>query len=308
MISAMCQINHKFEDMLLDRRIRDSLPYYKPPISRRSPTLPQGVNNEVVDAGGTEYRFEEVRLQSYASWPSPHVRPEDLAAAGFYYTKQLDRVRCFECGNEIYRWEEGDNPMSEHQRWYGRCRFVRKRPCGNVPLGADPSTIPVPPRPQSQDVCGPYQLDYRPGAVADIHSFSSSASEQQQQLGALGLVFAKKPKFPQKAVYEARLQSFKDWPTLMSQTKEQLAEAGLFYTGYSDETKCYQCGGGLKNWDPQDDPWTQHAKWYSGCYYVKLVKGQEFINSVTGKHVSRLSKEVRFFKRIFERQSFLYIL
>lgn len=250
-------------------------------------------------------RFEQNRLRSYENWPSPYVRPEDLAAAGFYFTGQIDRVRCFECRTEICRWEDGDDPMSEHQRWGGRCAFIRKLPCGNVPIGADPNTIPVP-RPRSSDVCGPYRLEYRMGAEADTHASSSAmrhqqTEEQQQQqqsfpsvakLGCLGISIPKRPDFPDYASYEARLQTFADWPTSIAQTKEQLADAGFFYTGTGDQTTCYHCGGGLKNWEPQDEPWVQHAKWFSTCFYVRLVKGQEFINNVTGKLVPPPSEEV----------------
>lgn len=114
-----------------------------------------------------------------AQWSCEHVQPKDLAAAGFYYTGQIDRVRCFECGIEVCRWEEGDDPMSEHQRWGGRCRFLRKRACGNVPIGS--SDVPIRPR-RSRDVCGQYRLDYRPATcsqparVASLPSVTANGS------------------------------------------------------------------------------------------------------------------------------------
>ncbi|XP_014217110.1 baculoviral IAP repeat-containing protein 3 isoform X2 [Copidosoma floridanum] len=291
---------------LLDRRETVFSPcILKPNSTPRAPTPPQPESNEVDDAGSMDYRFEEARLQSFENWPSPYVRPADLAAAGFYYTKQIDRVRCFECKTEICCWEDGDDPMSEHQRWGGRCRFIRKLPCGNVPIGADASAIP-PPRPRGRDVCGPYGLDYRLSAEADTHaatmnpSSSSSTGESKDQsqmlpsparLGTLGIAIAKKPDFPDYQSYEARLASFADWPASMAQTKEKMAEAGFFYSGTEDQTTCYHCGGGLKKWEPQDDPWVQHAKWFSTCFYVRVVKGQEFINGVVGKEMPSLSEE-----------------
>lgn len=189
--------------------------------------------------------------------------------------------------------------MSEHQRWGSRCRFVRKQPCGNVPVGVDPSTIPLP-APRGQDVCGlgPYRLDYRPSAEADIHGASSSTSHQQghlpsvARLGILGINVVKKPDHPNYTSYEARLQTYSDWPISMAQSKEQMAEAGFFYLGTGDKTSCYHCGGGIRNWEPQDDPWVTHAKWFSTCSHVRLVKGQEFIDSVTGRQVAPLSGEV----------------
>ncbi|KAJ8666854.1 hypothetical protein QAD02_008516 [Eretmocerus hayati] len=240
---------------------------------------------EVDEPGHSDYRFEESRLRSFVNWPSSCVSPTDLAAAGFFYVGQTDRVRCFECRTEICNWEEGDQPMSEHQRWAGRCRFVRKLPCGNVPLGADPSAIP----PRSYDFCGHYGLDYRFDAEADAHGQHKLPSAAR--LACLGISLSKKPDYPDYTSYEARLKSFKNWPAAMIQTKEQLADAGFFYTGTGDHTTCYHCGGGLKKWEPFDDPWVQHAKWFSSCAYVRLVKGQEFINNVTGKHTPLLSEE-----------------
>lgn len=90
---------------------------------------------------GVGYRSERVRLGSFVGWPVTFLSPADLAAAGFYYTRSSDIVRCFCCGLELYKWEEGDSPQSLHQRWQGQCRFLRKLPCGNVPLGVDPTTV-----------------------------------------------------------------------------------------------------------------------------------------------------------------------
>ena len=56
-----------------------------------------------------------------------------------------------------------------------------------------------------------------------------------------------------------------------------MAEAGFYYIGLSDQTKCFYCDGGLRNWQPEDDPWTEHARWFSKCGFVRLIKGDEFI-------------------------------
>jgi hypothetical protein len=50
--------------------------------------------------------------------------------------------------------------------------------------------------------------------------------------------------------------------------------------GVSDETKCFHCNGGIKDWEPQDEPWFEHAKWYPTCVHVNLVKGREFVENV----------------------------
>lgn len=74
-----------------------------------------------------------------------------------------------------------------------------------------------------------------------------------------------------------RLMSFENWPLVMQQKPEDLAEAGFFYTGYGDRTKCFHCGGGLKDWEDDDDPWQQHVQWFSQCAYVKFKLEQCFV-------------------------------
>lgn len=51
-------------------------------------------------------------------------------------------------------------------------------------------------------------------------------------------------------------------------------------TGLSDHVRCHHCGSGLRNWEKEDDPWEEHARWYPECKYVLVKKGQEFIDKV----------------------------
>ena len=52
------------------------------------------------------------------------------------------------------------------------------------------------------------------------------------------------------------------------------------FTGTGDCTKCFHCGGRLKNWRPTDDAWWEHAFGFPYCVYVRYIKGEEFIRSV----------------------------
>lgn len=51
------------------------------------------------------------------------------------------------------------------------------------------------------------------------------------------------------------------------------------FVGVGDQVRCFHCDGGLRHWDPDDDPWTEHARWFPSCSFIKLVKGQEFISA-----------------------------
>lgn len=34
--------------------------------------------------------------------------------------------------------------------------------------------------------------------------------------------------------------------------------------GEADKVLCFRCGGGMKGWQPEEDPWVEHAKYYPG--------------------------------------------
>ena len=58
-------------------------------------------------------------------------------------------------------------------------------------------------------------------------------------------------------------------------------------SGLSDHVRCYHCSNGLRNWESNDDPWVEHAKWYPDCTFVSLKKGDDFINNVRSQHAQR---------------------
>ena len=85
------------------------------------------------------------------------------------------------------------------------------------------------------------------------------------------------PLHPQYATLEARLRTFREWPPALRQKPRDLAEAGFYYIGLSDQVKCFYCDGGLRNWQSEDEPWKEHARWFQKCVFVRLVKGDGYI-------------------------------
>uniref|UniRef100_A0A8D0HCL0 RING-type E3 ubiquitin transferase n=1 Tax=Sphenodon punctatus TaxID=8508 RepID=A0A8D0HCL0_SPHPU len=72
-----------------------------------------------------EMGTEEVRLATFRNWPSyAAVAPEQLARAGFFYTGHSDTVQCFYCDGSVRNWEHGDDPWTEHAKWFPRCEFL----------------------------------------------------------------------------------------------------------------------------------------------------------------------------------------
>ncbi|KAG6443093.1 hypothetical protein O3G_MSEX002671 [Manduca sexta] len=77
------------------------------------------------------------------------------------------------------------------------------------------------------------------------------------------------PQFPEYSSKSSRLLSFSGWPSHKRQKPEDLADAGLFYTGDDDKTICFYCGGGIKDWEETDDPWEEHVRFFSDCDFVR---------------------------------------
>ncbi|VDI31019.1 baculoviral IAP repeat-containing protein 7/8, partial [Mytilus galloprovincialis] len=90
----------------------------------------------------------------------------------------------------------------------------------------------------------------------------------------------KKPKYPNYACLTVRISSFEGWPSYLDQSPRQMALAGFLFAGYHDYTRCFFCGGGLRNWEAGDDPWVEHARWFPKCTFLKQNKGEKFINAV----------------------------
>jgi len=80
-----------------------------------------------------------------------------------------------------------------------------------------------------------------------------------------------------------RIASFynKSWNRdFLQASPEELAKAGLFFTGRSDRVKCWYCNGGLQNWDFTDSPIVEHTKWYPQCEFILREKGDEYVQMI----------------------------
>lgn len=52
--------------------------------------------------------------------------------------------------------------------------------------------------------------------------------------------------------------------------------------------RCFYCDGGLRCWEPADEAWVEHAKWFPQCLYLLEVKGADYVETVhkTADHAS----------------------
>ncbi|KAK7070951.1 hypothetical protein SK128_024227 [Halocaridina rubra] len=235
-------------------------------------------------------RFEKERLQTFIEWPLPWLSPRELAADGFYFLRTHDHCACVFCRGIVGAWEVGDTPRGEHHRHFPHCPFIRGQPVGNVPmthsgildsLPLDGEECPTPP-PRCEtavDVTGTSSGIGRhmPGSYPEC---KGPQKKNNVNYDSIGLPKYSGPKRKDYVTKESRLKSFTKWPERVVQKPEEMAEAGFFYCGLSDHVRCFHCGSGLRNWEINDKPWEEHARWYPDCSFVLLSKGQEFIDKV----------------------------
>ncbi|XP_005109671.1 putative inhibitor of apoptosis [Aplysia californica] len=100
----------------------------------------------------------------------------------------------------------------------------------------------------------------------------------------LSAITVAQPRHTNYRTLESREKSFLNWSRrTQTPVPEALASAGFFYVGHGDNVKCFFCDGGLRNWEPNDDPWREHARWFPKCDYVRQIKGPAYIEAVLGE-------------------------
>ncbi|XP_072019049.1 LOW QUALITY PROTEIN: baculoviral IAP repeat-containing protein 3-like [Amphiura filiformis] len=242
------------------------------------------------------FKSEFKRLLSYQNWPeSCPVDPRDCAKAGFFYTGKEDVVQCFACFGKLGNFKDGDVPMVEHNRHFPSCPYILGLTVGNQPITSvqmasalqainykDQSMFGQRNQTQQPKPKGPLTQTAKP--TADWGPTNQRPNQKR--------VFAK-VRHPQFASEQARLESYERWPPAVGIAPIQLARAGFFYTGNNDSCKCFYCDGGLKNWEPKDEPWMEHARWFPRCEWLIQQRGQAYVDYVVHNFPPpRISAEV----------------
>jgi len=273
---------------LVDNKDKDEPRFDLMPQESRKPTTP---SPPASPASSHEALHKETnRLSTLLNYPVPYIDKKLLACIGFFYIGPNDLVKCYFCKVEIGMWEPDDNPVDEHLRWSPNCRLMRGRETNNEPIDAEILKRILPQL--SYDTCG--ILDVHPTAYVESGSQVSTSSQGQSQspqptLEPLSRQSAeaepamRRPEHPEFQIEADRFATYEDWPKTMKQKPKELAEAGFYYTGKGDRVICFSCGGGLKHWEENDVPWEQHAMWYNKCEYLKLMKGQPYIDGILAR-------------------------
>ena len=64
---------------------------------------------------------------------------------------------------------------------------------------------------------------------------------------------------------DARLRTFREWPTWAKASPSTLASNGFYFTGSSDRVKCIYCHGVLHNWVETDRVRYEHKRHFPNC-------------------------------------------
>lgn len=206
-------------------------------------------------------KSEIKRFESFdESWPhTQNLPPRRMAAAGLYYKGEGDRVTCAFCRGWLQDWDGNDDPMDEHQKHHSHCRFVLgDEDCGNIPL--------APPSPGSDP------MDVTRGRRRLYDSYPNCKP-----------VPGGKPAFPTLADSAARLTTFARWPDHTHKQADDLVAAGFYYSLVRDKVRCFYCAVELEQWNMNDIPWLEHARWSPNCEFLIQRRGRFYVDQVEGK-------------------------
>ena len=167
----------------------------------------------------------------------------------------LFQVRCVYCNGILLQWDISDVVEQEHHSHFPQCPFIQGENVGNIPLqpftnghshANNLTSIPNP----GVGSCNQFMLNrgYDIDPVEDRcggsprlgqpvlngHHVSDAVAGLNNSTGdeiSPRRIYSTSPRNPQMAVEPNRLATFKTWPAQIRQRPEQLARAGLYYTG-----------------------------------------------------------------------------
>ena len=195
------------------------------------------------------------RLNTFRRFPHQNVDTNVLAERGFYYTGIADRVQCAFCKILIQNWTIDDTPTDINFH-YSNCSLL---------LTNQPNRLST--RSHSR--------------TTNTHFMPSHPTVMLRQLFPCN-----RPKHVLFATLWQRRISFQasfscNWTQHLRVSTDTLAEAGFFEVGNVDEVKCFYCGGSLIQWQYNDQPWVEHAKYFPTCHFLLRNRGPAYVMKIT---------------------------
>ncbi|XP_059147848.1 uncharacterized protein LOC131935470 [Physella acuta] len=122
--------------------------------------------------------------------------------------------------------------------------------------------------------------DATPSVTTNANSGNTSKTGKRNPTYAELGIITERPKRPEYAVKVKRQETYGGWPRDHHLTIEELVDAGFYYAGYGDCARCFYCGGGLRNWEDEDNVYVEHARWFPKCAFIRQLMGQVFVDVV----------------------------
>ncbi|KAK0052656.1 inhibitor of apoptosis protein [Biomphalaria pfeifferi] len=263
--------------------------------------------------------YELWRLSTFSKYPQLATKSAILLASnGFVYNGTGkdwdDSVMCRFCHLKKKNWQPEEDIFKVHLQLSPRCPFLTQKNMLNIPfqrngvssihhlIEAAPPTAQLTSQSSAQSSA---QSTAQPTAQSRGQSTELSTEQSKQKLSSGSVlqpvtresdseISRERPNHIQYANLANRLSSFVKWPQEHHIHPIQLATAGFYFTGDGDCARCFYCGGGLRNWDEEDDVWEEHARWFPKCAFLLQEKGHDFVHhtrrpGVAAAHVQELT-------------------
>ena len=266
---------------------------------------PSGIVDIILIKEFSDMAVEMHRLMSFDHWPRKNdfPQPSALVSAGFYYTGEGDKTRCFSCKGEVCNWRPDMYPDVIHRTRFPHCRLVKGEETRHKPMQSSSEVYDKVDsyfRKKSQDFpfisrdtnivkrpANPYGMTNpilvnhrRPQAASHSPAISldSSLSPSPSLLNPSG----------DMSFEQERLRTFAHWHKSDMIRPSDLARAGMYFIGPGDRVQCAFCKGKLEGWIRGDNPLEEHRKHFGAR--CRFMQGAQVGNVPIVRGVSRLER------------------
>ena len=236
----------------------------------------------------SDMAWEMNRLLSFDTWPRKNEfpQPSALVSAGFYYTGEDDKTKCFSCDGEVSNWNSDMYPDEVHRIRFPDCLLVKGEETRNKPMrpseevvakvedfftkksnnirfiSRDTSIVKQPTN--TYGMTTPILVNLRKSRVA--------SGSHEGSLESLSSISSSSPiiDYTDMRYEQARLRSFAHWPKSDMIEPSNLARAGMYFIGPGDRVQCAFCKGKLEGWIRGDNPLEEHRKHFGArCRFIQ---------------------------------------
>ncbi|CAG2244792.1 unnamed protein product [Mytilus edulis] len=204
--------------------------------------------------------FEWARFKTYESAPGTlRAWRLKLAKAGFFYTGVGHKCKCAFCGFSYDVSSVTGDPDDVHRRLNPNCPFLVDRVnTNNIAIDADERAL-FQRRSPAFLIYSMEQIDSYVRLV--IQGSPPNGERQIQNISEKKINKEKVLAIIQKQILKG---TNKCRILKISKTKWYIRPLSVFF-----------CGGGLRDWEPVDQPWIEHAHWYPECPFGRQCEGDD---------------------------------